>query len=341
MIRIHFSPYDPRRRTILLANACGFGREPADMELAHRRELHEIAPSLWESSDAGSAQLFVYTHSYDLSRPDVVQEATALEDLAKQAGRPCLFFDPTDNCTPYAPKYAIAYRFSMFHEPQTYHCRAEPPACDDSILLADWRSDTGPRPKRAKPVVGFCGYISAGWKQWLRTLRGESQKIAGHRIRRAAIAALKGSPRVDTNFLVRSSFQGGALLAKHDPQRLRQIKREYIDNILDSDYTLCARGAGNFSIRFCETLSAGRIPLLINTGCSLPFEKSIDWRRHCVIVDEADLNQVGDRLSAFHDALSPDAFKSLQQANRKLWLETLSPVEFLRHIVAEITANAS
>ena len=73
----------------------------------------------------------------------------------------------------------------------------------------------------------------------------------------------------------------------------------------------------------------------------LPFEESIDWRRHCVIVDESDLRHVGDRLAAFHDALSADEFTAIQQANRSLWLENLSLVGFLKRAVAEAAAGGA
>jgi hypothetical protein len=53
--------------------------------------------------------------------------------------------------------------------------------------------------------------------------------------------------------------------------------KEFQDNIKNSHFTLCNRGAGNFSMRFYETLSAGRIPLILDTDLVLPYEDKINW----------------------------------------------------------------
>jgi hypothetical protein len=109
--------------------------------------------------------------------------------------------------------------------------------------------------------------------------------------------------------------------------------------MLNTDYMLCIRGAGNFSIRFYEALSAGRIPLLINTRCALPFDDRIDWRRHCVIVEERDLSRAATILADFHASLSFEQFRKLQAENRRLWEEWLEPLSFLQHAVAEALEN--
>ena len=41
----------------------------------------------------------------------------------------------------------------------------------------------------------------------------------------------------------------------------------------DNLYGLCVRGFGNFSFRLGETLMMGRIPILIDTECILPFDR--------------------------------------------------------------------
>ena len=71
---------------------------------------------------------------------------------------------------------------------------------------------------------------------------------------------------------MRSTFAVGSLGLN------KQLRFEFIRNILSSDYTLCFRGSGNYSLRFYETLCLGRIPLFINTDCKLPFEDEINWR---------------------------------------------------------------
>jgi hypothetical protein len=98
-----------------------------------------------------------------------------------------------------------------------------------------------------------------------------------------------------------------------------------------------ARGT---SPSFFEALSLGRIPLLIDTGCALPFESAIDWRKHCVIVPEADLPRAGERVRAFHDAMTEADFRDLQRANRRLWDDWVSPLAAHTRCVREVLDKA-
>ena len=75
---------------------------------------------------------------------------------------------------------------------------------------------------------------------------------------------------MDTNIVLRPSFYGGA--AGGDPDAQLQARTGYVENLVASDYVLCARGAGNFSYRLYETLSCGRIPVFVDTDCVLPHE---------------------------------------------------------------------
>ena len=103
---------------------------------------------------------------------------------------------------------------------------------------------------------------------------------------------------------------------------------EFLQNLLESDYVLCARGLGNYSHRLYEALACGRIPLFIDTDCVLPFDFSIDWKRFGVWVDQVDLRSVADRVAEFHASISEEEFEELQVACRRLWEEWLSPEAF-------------
>ena len=103
---------------------------------------------------------------------------------------------------------------------------------------------------------------------------------------------------------------------------------EFLQNLLESDYVLCARGYGNYSHRLYEALACGRIPLFIDTDCVLPFDFAIDWKRFCVWVDQVDLRSVADRVAEFHASISGEEFEELQVACRRLWEEWLSPEAF-------------
>ena len=86
-----------------------------------------------------------------------------------------------------------------------------------------------------------------------------------------------------------------------------------------SPYTFCMRGMGNFSVRFYETLAMGRIPVLIDTDCKLPFSEKINWNNHCLIIDKNDVTNISSCLLHFHQSFETERFKQIQESNRLLW----------------------
>jgi hypothetical protein len=326
-VKIHFSALKPGRECVPLAQACGLGLQPLDLLTPDAdRPLLEQGPALWERAELHAADVLVYPHNYDAS-----PESHALAEAARQLGRECLFFDTTDQDQPHHPPHGRVYRTSMRADRRGRCEFGMVPVCRD--ILGGIQRPVPLRQKGPMPVVGFCGYVAQTWKHFLWAARGEGGKFAGHRIRAKSIAALRHSRRVQTLFIERRLYAGGALHFRDDLVQKKKLWQEYDDNICRSDYVLCPRGAGNFSLRFFETLSAARIPLLIDTRCVLPFDDRIDWARHCVIVPESEIQSAGDRLADFHNSLSPRQFVELQQANRRLWDQMLSPVAFHKAVV--------
>lgn len=105
------------------------------------------------------------------------------------------------------------------------------------------------------PQVGFCGL--------------------GSNYRRKLLKVFKDSDEVVSDFIVRDKFWGGN---PHDPNLIEAFN----NNIRSNAFIISQRGRGNFSMRFYMTLSAGRIPVLVNTDMSLPFEDIIDWQKYIV-----------------------------------------------------------
>ena len=93
--------------------------------------------------------------------------------------------------------------------------------------------------------------------------------------------------RFTTNFVIRAQFWAGK---PHDPV----VVKKFEENILSSHFTICHRGSGNFSMRFYQTLSAGRIPILLNTDMTLPFEDEIPWND--IIVMETTQEALIERI---------------------------------------------
>lgn len=109
-------------------------------------------------------------------------------------------------------------------------------------------------------------------------------------------------------------------------------KTPFVNNIFQNQYNLCVSGHGNYSFRLYEVLSAGRIPVFINTDCVLPFEEFIDWKKHVVWIDEKDTNKADQCLLDFHTSIHPDDFLQLQKDNRELWEKYLCKEGFYKNI---------
>jgi hypothetical protein len=211
------------------------------------------------------------------------------------------------------------------------------------------------REKQDKPVVGFCGWVK---QPDLKERIGQlgrmyvphlNQKHLGdntaplyferrHRfLRQRTLEYLQQSSEVETNFIIRDKFFGGVHAYKKeggqelDANMRDQFTQQYIDNLFSSDYILCARGLGNFSFRFYETMGSGRLPLFINTDCVLPYEFEIDWSSEMCWVEADDVTTVGQALAAYHARLSPEQFVEKQVQMRKLWEEWFSPVGFFKN----------
>jgi hypothetical protein len=146
-----------------------------------------------------------------------------------------------------------------------------------------------------------------------------------------AMRLLQRSRHVDTNFVVRPYRVMTSIAHPMAPEVVSPTRHEFLQNLWESDYVLCARGNGNYSHRLYEALACGRIPLFIDTDCVLPFDFAIDWKRFCVWVDQGDdphLRSVADRVAEFHASISGEEFEELQVACRRLWEEWLSPEAF-------------
>lgn len=123
------------------------------------------------------------------------------------------------------------------------------------------------------------------------------------------------------NFIKRNGFY-------HSSDRVNaNTKRQYYKNIAENRYTLCMRGAGNFSYRFYETLSLGRIPILISSDDILPFNDLIEWEKYIIRVSEVDIIHLKDMIEQCK--ISPESV-------RNLWVNYFSPEGYSTNFIKEI-----
>ena len=116
------------------------------------------------------------------------------------------------------------------------------------------------------------------------------------------------------------------LCIENDIGRVFRIKKsesdttiEFYQNIFNNLYTFCLRGTGNFSARFFETLAMGRIPVLVDTDCRLPFHNEIEWKQHCIMIPEKEVNKLGEKIFNFHNDHSEKELNDIQVNNRMIW----------------------
>jgi hypothetical protein len=313
----------------------------------------KIGSRYFQMATLRDADIAVFPCAWEhiVGNTDALRRAKEFIRNAARAGKQTVifFFSDSDEEIPY--KNTVIFRTSLYRSRRKPNEFAMPAWSEDFIE----RYSGGKLPlrkKKDKAVVGFCGYappfkemhlsliqrlkhiIGIG-RSIIRKLRGINN--SGSSIRTEVLRVLNKSQKVETNFAIREKFLGGAILPSGEVnyEVMKNSRQEYVQNMLESDYILCARGGGNFSYRLYETLSCGRIPLFVDTDCVLPYHSEINWKEYCVWVDENEIDKVDKNIAEFHESLNPEDFLELQQKCRKLWDERLSPhgffANFYRH----------
>ena len=205
-----------------------------------------------------------------------------------------------------------------------------------------WKNTTYvPRGKSPRPSVSFCGYagfpsIVTRIKYLIRNAACDVAAVCsrephwrahkrGIYFRRKAIGLLKNDSRLEPRFIIRDAFFLDALREGSDRARARQ---EFIDNMRNADFVLAPKGDGNYSIRFFEALSMGRIPILIDTDMVLPLEKMIDYSKFILRVPHTEIHTLPDRIVDLYNSLSDEEFQNMQRAARGAYVKYLNQGAF-------------
>ena len=202
------------------------------------------------------------------------------------------------------------------------------------------------REKKEKPRVGFAGGASLPFFRYPKTRIKDIPLLLlgfitsrfdlyrkGVLLREKALKVLSASPHIDTHFLARRSFSANRKTAEKDPKLLR---KEFVETILNSDYTLCVRGDANQSGRFFEALSLGRVPLSVDTDMALPLTDIINYNEFCVFVDYRDIHTMDDILYQFHQSVSPEKFKEMQHKAREAYEKYLRIDSYTPFLMARL-----
>ena len=219
---------------------------------------------------------------------------------------------------------------------------------DELFFLRNKSLDTA-QDRQEKPVVSFCGWGDLGTprerlhyllrmvpsivrKYFLFDKRADVYK-QGIYWRRKALRALAGSSLVKTSFIVRDFYSANKNTVKGN---LADLRKEYIENIQNSDFVLTPRGDSNMAIRFYEALVLGRIPVVIDTEWVLPLEDVIDYKKFVVFVPHADIQNTDKYIREFWDKLSNEDFHTVQKRARETFMQYLKFDSYFRFIFQNI-----
>ncbi len=297
--------------------------DPDDPNTGRFDRYAKVGTDFFELVPPESADVVVFPCAWT---PALAPKAERVVVAAREAGKPTVVFVAGDEHRTIRDPILV-FQTSLERSRRLPNEFAQP-AWSEDFVAAHLGGELPLRPKGARPVVGFCGLAPSR-----RGLRGRLRAHAAHTsIRARALRLLDEHPGVETNFVVRERFLGGALTRGGlDVGTMRRVRVEFVQNMVESDYVLCARGAGNFSYRLYETLSCGRVPVFVDTDVVLPLDFEADWRSHCVWVDESELDSIGDRVAEFHEAIGDDEFVDLQRSCRRFWEHYVAPEGFFAY----------
>lgn len=110
-----------------------------------------------------------------------------------------------------------------------------------------------------------------------------------------------------------------------NPEKRAEDLKAYRDSFSTTITVCCPRGAGLNSIRFFETLAAGRIPILISDDCVLPLEDQINYAAFSIRLPEFRIPEIGTFLADWFVQTPPEEVARMCATARLAWEEHLGP----------------
>jgi hypothetical protein len=339
-----------------------------------RRFVNDIAKAHWNDSTSEERRAIYGTRYSDFAMVDAAEsadivvltmkwqhyveaglEALAIRALdgARRARKPFVVFCEGD----FAANFPVGgndihmFEAAGYHSRRKYRVHGMPPLFEDPLPAA-CGGVVQVRPKEARPSLGFCGQAGGSralhlaraarlrwrWAQWrLGRLKWEPTPFEHTRFRQRVLDTFADSPLVATRYVLRTKYRAGIQSSQTRNDLAEASRREFVENVLGTDYTICVRGGGNFSLRFYEALALGRAPVLIDTDCALPFHDLVDWRRYMPWIDARDLAQAPQIVADFHAQMTDEEYREHQNACRALWVDRLSPDGFFSHFHEHFT----
>jgi hypothetical protein len=300
--------------------------------------------------DPAKAQLFVFPVFYevlvDYSADEYIKYKVTKEDVqfakdkltqmsafAKQFNKPLILIFYRDPSYKIDIPNVVVFRTSLYKKERGSNEFGMPAIVTDLLLQHPFQ----PILKSANPSVGFRGQSAPLKLPFTAQLRLTTNELLqqlhipasvemfynrGYIARRSAIQSCLKNTQITAEITITTPFD----IENKNSNLL------FEENILNNQYSLAVSGHGNYSFRLYQILSAGRVPLFIDTDCVLPYEEFIDWKKHLVWVDEHDAKNADKILLDFHHTIHPDDFVTMQESNRKLWEQYLNYTGFFSNL---------
>lgn len=194
-----------------------------------------------------------------------------------------------------------------------------------------------------QPTVSFCGWAQASnirsklsffvkdvtWAMIGQFIKRFEARRPGITLRKIGIDILKKSQKITSNIIVRSSYTGSVKTVQGKPDELRA---EYIHNMASSVYAFAPRGDGNFSVRFFEALSLGRIPVILDTQIALPLENLIQYDDFVVRVPLENLDRLDIEIANWHNRQGEIGIREACKKARKAFDQYLNVRVFCTYV---------
>lgn len=266
------------------------------------------ASTYFTITNPDDADVIIYPSDWNQVDGGILQKLSALASPSK----PLIIFHNDDDERPVQIENAMVYRTSMIRsngKPYEYG-------------LPAWSKDLSPsltiRHKSDNPSIGFCGQAQIPIRSNILSKLGKCQSLT-------------------TDFIVRGTFWAGGLSGSGFTNTAAARRTEFTDNILNNDFSLCPRGAGNFSYRLYETMSCGRIPVIPEASQVLPYENMIDWSSLALFVT---LDNVESKILAKYNMLDDETFEAKQREIRQVWETYLSTNGFFSKLEKHIRCQS-
>lgn len=282
-----------------------------------------------------------FTSLNDTARAYVARYA----DLAERFGKPLYLFSFGDyaDTLQFDPR-ATVFRHSLYGTTRTPKDISVPTLTQDlgaeGITL---------RHKEEKPIVSFVG--KAGFGTLRETIASyvkylyysaigffdpvQCARIRGIFWRRWMMKACTGSAYITTRFISRKTFSGATRTIEVSPETAR---KDFLESIIESDFVLAPKGDGNYSNRFLEVLSLGRIPVFVDTDTILPFSEKIEYKKITVRIPMSDVQNTPKYIRDFYDSLHEEEWQARQRLARETYAQYLFQDAFWEHFFAGTSA---